>query len=114
MAELAAVTRDLSMHLEQVQDFTPTPMTLATEIYYTGYHPYTGEKVFTAVRPEDKTAQRKYFFWYDPAYRNEIIASLRRLHRHDLISRLFPAYSRNHPQQKTSGDSGSRKFRKRQ
>ena len=92
MAELAAVTRDLSMHLEQVQDFTPTPMTVATEIYYSGYHPYTGEKVFTAIRPEDKAAQRKYFFWYDPAYRHDIVASLRRLHRPDLIARLFPAY----------------------
>ena len=44
MAELAAITKDLDFHLEQVQDFTPTPMTLATEIYYTGFHPYTGEK----------------------------------------------------------------------
>ncbi|MDE6490116.1 MAG: YgiQ family radical SAM protein, partial [Muribaculaceae bacterium] len=92
MAQLAATTRDLSMHLEQVQDFTPTPMTLATEIYYTGYHPYTGERVYTATRPGDKQAQRKYFFWYDPAYRAEITASLRRIHRPDLIARLFPAY----------------------
>jgi len=92
MAELAAVTRDLSMHLEQVQDFTPTPMTVATEIYYSGYHPYTGEKIFTAIRPEEKTAQRKYFFWYDPTYRHDIVVSLRRIHRPDLIARLFPAY----------------------
>ena len=90
MAELAIKTRNLDFHLEQVQDFTPTPMTVATEIYYTGYHPYTGEKVFTAVRPEDKTAQRKYFFWYDPAYRADITASLHRLHRSDLLARLFP------------------------
>lgn len=92
MAQLAATTRDLSMHLEQVQDFTPTPMTVATEIYYTGYHPYTGERIYTATRPDDKQAQRKYFFWYDPAYRAEITASLRRINRPDLITRLFPAY----------------------
>ena len=91
MAELAAETKDLNMHLEQVQDFTPTPMTLATEIYYTGIHPYTGEKLFTATTPEQKQAQRRYFFWYDPTQRAEIIRSLKRLSRPDLIARLYPA-----------------------
>ncbi len=90
MAELAVKTKELNMHLEQVQDFTPTPMTLATEIYYTGIHPYTGEKVYTATRPEEKLAQRQYFFWYDKTYRPGIIASLRKQHRPDLISKLFP------------------------
>lgn len=90
MAELAAETKDLNLHLEQVQDFTPTPMTVSTEIYYTGYHPYTGEKVFTAISPEEKLAQRKYFFWYDRTYRDDIVKSLHRLHRADLLSRLFP------------------------
>lgn len=91
MAELAAETKELNLHLEQIQDFTPTPMTLSTEIYYTGYHPYTGEKVFTATTPEEKLAQRKYFFWYDRAYRPDIIRSLQRMHRPDLLNRLFPA-----------------------
>jgi len=90
MAQLAATTRDLNMHLEQVQDFTPTPMTLATEIYYTGYHPYTGAKVYCATNPDEKAAQRRYFFWYDPTQRADIAASLRRIHRPDLIARLFP------------------------
>ena len=81
MAELAAETKALDLHLEQVQDFTPTPMTLSTEIYYTGIHPYTGEKIYTATRPEEKQAQRKYFFWYNPEYKADIIRSLRRLHR---------------------------------
>lgn len=89
MAELAVKTKSLNFHLEQVQDFTPTPMTVATEIYYSGYHPYTGEKVFTAVRPEQKLAQRKYFFWYDRTYRVDIERSLHRLHRPDLINALF-------------------------
>lgn len=88
MAELAVKTKKLNMHLEQVQDFTPTPMTLSTEIYYTGINPYTLEKVFTARRPEDKLAQRKYFFWYDRKYHREIVISLRRLHREDLIRML--------------------------
>jgi uncharacterized radical SAM protein YgiQ len=89
MAELAVKTKRLDFHLEQVQDFTPTPMTLATEIYYSGYHPYTLEKVFTAITPEEKLAQRQYFFWYDRAYRIPITNSLRRLHRPDLVARLF-------------------------
>ena len=89
MAELAVKTKDLDFHLEQVQDFTPTPMTVATEIYYSGYHPYTGEKIYTAIRPEQKRAQRKYFFWYDRTYRLDIERSLHRLHRPDLIRRLF-------------------------
>ncbi|MBR5898399.1 MAG: YgiQ family radical SAM protein [Muribaculaceae bacterium] len=90
MAELAVETKSLNMHLEQVQDFTPTPMTLATEIYYTGIHPYTGERIFTATSADEKLAQRRYFFWYDRTYRQDIIKSLRRLNRPDLIRRLFP------------------------
>ncbi len=89
MAELAAATKELNFHLEQVQDFTPTPMTVATEIYYTGYHPYTGEKVYTATSPEQKLEQRKFFFWYDPAYRADIMRSLRKIGRIDLIDKLF-------------------------
>ncbi len=91
MAELAAKTRRLDMHLEQVQDFTPTPMTLSTEIYYTGIHPYTGRKVFCATDPRAKEAQRAFFFWYDPARRPAIVASLRRMHREDLIAKILPA-----------------------
>ena len=89
MAELAAATKELNFHLEQVQDFTPTPMTVATEIYYTGYHPYTGEKVYTATSPEQKLEQRKFFFWYDPAYRADIMHTLRKIGRTDLIDKLF-------------------------
>lgn len=89
MAQLAIKTKRLDFHLEQVQDFTPTPMTVATEIYYTGYHPYTLEKVFTATTQEEKLAQRQYFFWYDSAYRAPITKSLHRLHRPDLLRDLF-------------------------
>ena len=64
MAQLAAITRKLGFHLEQVQDFTPTPMTVATETWYTGYDPYTLEPVFSAKTPREKEAQRQYFFWY--------------------------------------------------
>ena len=64
MAQLADLTRKMGYKLEQVQDFTPTPMTTATEMYYTGYDPYTLEPVFTAKTQKEKLAQRQYFFWY--------------------------------------------------
>ena len=64
MAELADLTKKMGYKLEQVQDFTPTPMTTATEMYYTGYDPYTMEPVFTAKTQKEKLAQRQYFFWY--------------------------------------------------
>lgn len=64
MAQLAAITRKMGFHLEQVQDFTPTPMTIATEMWYTGYNPYTLEPVFSAKTPREKQAQNQYFFWY--------------------------------------------------
>lgn len=90
MAELAAITKNLDFHLEQVQDFTPTPMTVATEIYYTGYHPYTGEKIYVAKTPEQKLAQRQFFFWYKPEEKGSIISSLRKMNRPDLIRILYP------------------------
>lgn len=89
MAELAVETKKLNFHLEQVQDFTPTPMTLATEIYYTGLHPYTGEEVYAAVDADEKLRQQMFFFWYDPEYRRQITAELHSIGRPDLISKLF-------------------------
>ena len=90
MAELAAVTKDLDFKLEQIQDFTPSPMTLATEIYYTGYHPYTLEKVFTAKSANEKTQQRQYFFWYERSSKKTIMDSLKKLNRYDLIKKIYP------------------------
>lgn len=89
MAELAIKTKPMGFKLEQVQDFTPSPMTLATEIYYTGYHPYTLEKMYTAKTKEQKLAQRQYFFWYDKKYRHQIIKSLKQIKRIDLANQLF-------------------------
>lgn len=89
MAELAVITKKLNFHLEQVQDFTPTPMTVASEIYYTGYHPYTLEKVYTARTKEEKQNQRKFFFWYKPECAQDIRKSLIRMNRQDLMNELF-------------------------
>ena len=89
MAELAVATKQLDFHLEQVQDFTPTPMTTATTMWATGYDPDTLEPVFVARSPEDKRAQRMFFFWYKPEERRRIEAELRRLGRNDLLFQLF-------------------------
>ncbi len=90
MAELAAISKNLNFKLEQIQDFTPSPMTLATEIYYTGYHPYSLEKVYTAKTPSQKESQRQFFFWYDKNNRKKLTAELKRLQRTDLIEKLYP------------------------
>jgi len=97
MAELAVITKQLDFHLEQVQDFTPTPMTVATETWYTGYDPYTLEPVFSAKSPREKLAQRQYFFWYKPEERRAIEQSLRRIGRADLIARLYAGIREQKP-----------------
>lgn len=89
MAELAVLTKKMDFHLEQVQDFTPTPMTVATEAWYTGFHPYTLEPVFSARTPREKLAQRQFFFWYKPEERKNIVNELRRMGRPDLIDKLY-------------------------
>lgn len=89
MAELAVITKGLNFQLEQVQDFTPTPMTVSTEAWYTGYHPYTLEPVYSAKTQRDKLAQRQFFFWYKPSEKQNIIRELRRINRTDLIQKLF-------------------------
>lgn len=89
MAELAVITKRLDFHLEQVQDFTPTPMTVSTEAWYTGYHPYTLEPVFSAKTQLEKLAQRQFFFWYKPEERRNIVNELRRIGRSDLIDKLY-------------------------
>ena len=89
MAELAAITKDLNFQLEQVQDFTPTPMTVSTEAWYTGLHPYTLQPVWSAKTQKEKLAQRQFFFWYKPSEKQNILRLLRQIGRSDLIRRLF-------------------------
>ncbi|MDD4755798.1 MAG: YgiQ family radical SAM protein [Prolixibacteraceae bacterium] len=89
MAHLAIETKRMKFLLEQVQDFTPTPMTMAAVMYYSGYHPYTLEKVFTARTQREKLDQRMFFFWYKKEYRQSIIKYLKSKGRQDLINQLF-------------------------
>jgi uncharacterized radical SAM protein YgiQ len=89
MAELAVETKSLDFQLEQVQDFTPTPMTVSTETWYAGVHPYTGEEVMSAKTQREKLRQRMYFFWYKPEERRPITESLTAMGRRDLLERLY-------------------------
>ncbi len=89
MANLAAETKDLGFQLEQVQDFTPTPMTVAEVIYYSGVHPYTLQPIKTAKTREEKQNQNKYFFWYKAEYKDWIRNRLTHLKRPDLAQRLL-------------------------
>ena len=89
MANLACETKDLGFQLEQVQDFTPTPMTVATVIYYSGYHPYTLKKMYTARSAKEKKEQNRFFFWYKAENRHWIRHTLQRLGRGDLIEKLL-------------------------
>ncbi len=89
MAELALKTKDLGFRLEQVQDFTPTPMTVATEIYATGMHPYDGAEVCVARTPVEKETQRSFFFWYKPEMRKALRASMAKLGLSAMARRLL-------------------------
>ncbi len=89
MMNLALKTKELGYKLEQVQDFTPTPMTLATEIYYSGYHPYTLQKVYCAMTGDEKINQRKFFFWYKEENKNFIRNKLSKMKKIDLVARFF-------------------------
>lgn len=89
MAELAIETKNMDFQLEQVQDFTPTPLTVATTCWATGYHPYTLEPIFSAKTPKDKQQQRMFFFWYKKEERRNIENYLKQIKRLDLLKRLF-------------------------
>ena len=120
MAELAVLTKNMDFHLEQVQDFTPTPMTVSTETFYTGFHPYTLQPIQSAKTSRDKLAQRMFFFWYKPEERPAIERELRRIGRPDLIAKLYnnphPSYrkaSNNVPPHSTSSQPQAKFPKKR-
>ena len=98
MANLAAETKDMGFKLEQVQGFTPTPMTVATVIYYSGYHPYTLKKVFVPKSKKEKDEQHRFFFWYKKENRNWIRNTLDKVNRNDLVQKLL---GQEHPKRKS-------------
>ncbi|MCM1510412.1 MAG: YgiQ family radical SAM protein [Clostridium sp.] len=111
MAELAVITKGLDFQLEQIQDFTPTPLTIATETWYTGYDPYTLEPVYSAKSQKEKLQQRQFFFWYKPEERRNIEQALRKIGRPDLIDALYKGTA---PVRRSKPGTGGQSKRKRQ
>ncbi len=89
MADCALETKKTGMQLEQVQDLTPTPMTLASVMYYTGIDPYTQQKLFVARHIEEKRHQKLLFFWYMPENKQEIIRILKLNKQTYFVPKLF-------------------------
>ncbi|QXP74825.1 YgiQ family radical SAM protein [Tenacibaculum sp. HL-MS23] len=90
MANLAAETKEMGFQLEQVQGFTPTPMTVATVIYYSGFHPYTLKPTKTPKTAKEKEDQHKFFFWYKKENKDWIRNTLNKVGRQDLLKVLLP------------------------
>jgi radical SAM superfamily enzyme YgiQ (UPF0313 family) len=89
MANMAAETKDMGFKLEQVQGFTPTPMTVSTVVYYSGYHPYTLKKMYTARSKTEREDQHRFFFWYKKENQKWIQNSLKKAGRFDLLKKLI-------------------------
>lgn len=114
MADLAVKTKKLNFQLEQVQDFTPTPMTVSTETWYTGYDPYTLEPVFSAKSPKDKLAQRQFFFWYKSEERQNIERELRKMGKQELIQGLLGDTPKFHDRKGTEKQQHSSNRKKKE
>jgi uncharacterized radical SAM protein YgiQ len=102
MADLAVETKSLGYRLEQIQDFTPTPMTLATVMFYSGVNPYTGKTIYTAKTKEQKLDQRRFFFWYKKENFSWIKKTLRNLGNTRLINKLYSEYHENNSRSGTN------------
>ncbi len=107
MANLAVETKDMGFKLEQVQDFTPTPMTVATVIYYSGVHPYTLKPVFAPKTKSERQKQHQFFFWYKKENRHAIRKRLEELERPDLIPKLL---EKHHIQSKHEKINARKKY----
>jgi uncharacterized radical SAM protein YgiQ len=88
MADLSIQMQKLNIKLEQVQDFTPTPMTLASVMFYTGFDPYTLEKTDIPRSIKEKKMQQLFFFLYDKEKRKELKGELTKMRRFDIIQLL--------------------------
>lgn len=105
MANLAAETKDMGFRLEQVQDFTPTPMTVGTVIYYTGLHPYTLKPVYTARDKKEKKNQHLFFFWHKRENHHMIREKLQSIGREDLIEKLIADKKKHHKREQLKSRS---------
>ncbi|MFA8299023.1 MAG: YgiQ family radical SAM protein [Hyphomicrobiales bacterium] len=108
MADLAVKTKDMGFRLEQVQDFTPTPMTLSTVIYYSGFDPYTLKPVYTATSKRDKLEQQKFFFWYKRENQGEIRRSLISMGKSEWVPKLLGQKNEEHSNKRKDNNAEGR------
>ena len=85
MVELSQSLKKMNIKPEQVQDFTPTPMTLASVMYYSGINPYTLKPVYVAKKMYERQLQKELFFWYLPDNKKQIEQKLLSLQKKHLI-----------------------------
>ncbi|HOK02551.1 MAG TPA: YgiQ family radical SAM protein [Spirochaetota bacterium] len=90
MIDLAIKTSQDNLILEQVQDFTPTPMTLSSVIYYTGFSPYSGERIYCARSKSEREEQKVFLFWYKDENRQRIYQILKNKNKTELLKKLYP------------------------
>lgn len=83
--KLTLYLKENHIHPEQVQDFYPTPGTISTCMYYTGYDPYTMEEVYVPKTPKEKAMQRALLQYYLPQNREIVLEALKKAKRYDLI-----------------------------
>jgi len=84
---LALYLKAKQMRPRQVQDFIPTPMAMATTMFYTGIDPFTGDPVYTARDLREKRMMKALLFYWDPQHWPLAREALRACGRHDLIGR---------------------------
>lgn len=89
MLELALVLRKLGLKVEQVQDFTPTPGTLSTCMFYTGMDPINKKTVYVAKNDREKGLQKALLLWHIPDERRKVLEALKELGREDLLETLL-------------------------
>ncbi|MBO4481690.1 MAG: YgiQ family radical SAM protein [Bacteroidales bacterium] len=90
MGRLAVEAKKYRLQTDQVQDFTPTPMTYSTAMYYLGYDPYTMEKVEVARKIDDKKAQHLLFFYHHKENKELISRMLRQCGAIGIVRQLYP------------------------
>ena len=100
MLELALTLRKMGITVEQVQDFTPTPGTIATCMFYSGFDPMTGKPVYTATSDREKGLQKALLLWHQPSERAKVLEALKEMGREDAAKILWggeSAISRSSP-----------------
>ncbi len=85
MIDVAKFLKENHLRVEQVQEFTPTPGSLATCIYHTGSDPYTGEPVHVPRNAKERRLQKALLLWHLPEHRKDVITALKECHREELI-----------------------------